>query len=224
MRIVRRKRSSTAIVGLAASVVVAAALIAVTRSRGDQHMMPLQVGQASQPASSPPKAFIVPDDQMGPPDASAPAMPRAYSQEKDGPRSRALAKEIAPSLPGSFRVIAASDTADFDAGVVVFEAPEGRLVVNAQTLPRPVPTSSVVNMSLTPDVAPIPLPSYEHRADGSVIVSLTETGGTGTVVAIAKLDGTFVRLESLGNNDPGAPAPVQVPELRRLALRHLGLS
>lgn len=215
------------IAGIVVSVGAAVSFIAIMSSHGSPHTLSVHAGESSQaplqgpgPAVSPAKAFIVPNDQMKDNTPNASQMPQVHKSEKDGPRSQTLAKEIAPALPASFKLTVGSDISGSDASVLVFEAPEGKVVVNIQTLPRPIPLSSVVNMSLTPDVAPIPLPSYEQRQDGSVIVGLSESSGN--VVAIAKADGTFVSLESLGNL--GAPAPVQLLQLRMIALRHMGLA
>jgi len=231
-----KKKARLAALGLIVSLGLVVALVSIGRSQGHEKVVGLRVGQTSHAAPAAGNVFILPDGQVPPVDASAPALPQVHAQEKDGPLSRALTREIRPSLPTSFELKVASDIADFNAVVLQFEGPGGKVVVNAQTLPRPVTAASVVNLSMVPDsgpsltpgsapslapgATPNAAPTYEKRQDGSVIVGLAEASGA--VVGVAKPDGTFFRVESLG--DLGAPPPLQVAELRTIALRHLGLS
>lgn len=224
MQLFRRPRPTSVFIGLFV-VILTIGGVAATRSPEGKDGG-LTALQASGPNPSPPtpavRVFIVPDDQLVPTrviDRSAP--PPVPQPSRKGPRSEALAKEIQPELPPSFRLM---DSGDFDrsnAAVVMFEGPDGRIVINRQTLAEPLPTSAVVNMSLTPDVAPIRPPSYERRLDGTAIV-MSQPEGSDATVAIARSDGEFVRLTIFGN--PGTRLSVEPTKLRDLALRHLGLS
>lgn len=202
----------------------ATVLLVLTRTDGQAAVAVKAQGPVAAPAS---QRFIVPDDQIAAQTGPAPAGPQVHAEQKNGPRSMSFAAELQQALPASFHVTTASDIDDFDAASIVLEGPAGKLVANEQRLTRPIPLSSVATESFAPSVAPgnatsypVTAPSYTQRPDGSVVVSSSEPSGA--VVAVARPDGSFVRLEALGNL--GAPAPLQPPELQTMALHHFGLS